>query len=108
MTNIELFFLLLYTSGVTIISYSSYARKRGWPVGKMFDSDSSIIKIIGMLAIFGSAIAAFFFIKWYLVLIGLVGGWLLSGAISALFTRHTQILSVVLFLVSWLFLIIKF
>lgn len=108
MTNLELFFLTIYTSGVTIISYKGYAQKKGWPIGEMFESDSSIIKIIGLLATWGSAIAAFFFIKWYLVLIGLIGGWLLSGFISAIFTKNTQILSLVLFIISWIFLIIKF
>ncbi|NLK93431.1 MAG: hypothetical protein GX273_10035 [Bacteroidales bacterium] len=108
MTNLELFFLTMYTSGVTIISYKGYAHKKGWPIGTMFESDSSIIKIIGLLAIFGSAISAFFFIKWYMVLIGLIGGWFLSGLISAIFTKNTQILSLVLFIVSWIFLIIKF
>ena len=108
MTNLEFFFLTLYTSGVTIISYKSYAHKKGWPIGTMFESDISIIKIIGLLAIFGSAISAFFFIKWYLVLLGLIGGWLLSGWISAIFTKHTQIFSLILFIVSWIFLIIKF
>jgi hypothetical protein len=108
MTNIELFFLTLYTSSVTIISYKGYAQKKGWPIGRMFESDSSIIKIIGMLTLFGSAITAFFFIKWYWVFAGLFCGWLLSGMISAIFAKHTQITSLILFIISWIFLIIEF
>jgi hypothetical protein len=108
MTNIELFFLALYTSGVTIISYKGYAQKKGWPIGSMFESDSSIIKIIGILSIIGSAIAAFFFIKFYWILAGLFVGWILSGLISAIFAKHTQIISIILFIISWIFLIIKF
>lgn len=108
MINFELFFLTLYTSGITIISYKRYAQKRGWPIGIMFESDSSIVKIIGLLSIFGSVVTAFFFIKWYFVLIGLICGWLLSGLISSIFTKHTQVSSLILFIISWLFLIFKF
>ena len=108
MTNLDFFFLTLYTSGVTIISYKNYAIQRGWPMGSMFASDSSILKIIGLLSIFGSAITAFFFIKWSFVLAGLVGGWLISGLISALFTKNTQYLCLLLLLVSWILLFIKF
>ena len=108
MTNIDLFFMTLFISGVTIISYKGYAYKKGWPIGIMFESDSSIIKIIGLLAIFGSAIPAFFFRKWYFVLLGRIDVWLLSGVITAILTEHTQIFSLILFIVSWIFLIIKF
>lgn len=108
MTNIEVFFLTIYTSGVTILSYKAYALKRGWPIGALFVSDSSILKIIGLLSIFGSAITAFFFIKWYFVLVGLFSGWLISGLVSALFTKYTQYLCLFLFIISWIFLFIKF
>ena len=108
MTNLDFFFLTLYTSGVTIISYKNYAIQRGWSMGSMFASDSSILKIIGLLSIFGSAITAFFFIKWYFVLVGLLIGWLLSGLISSLFTKYTQYLCLIMFLFSWVFLFIKF
>lgn len=108
MTNLDVFFLMLYTAGVTIISYKGYAYKKGWPIGTLFESDNSIIKVIGLLAIFGSAVASFFYIKWYVVLLGLVIGWLLSGAISAILRKHTQIFSIVLFALSWFFLVIKF
>lgn len=108
MSNIQLFFLLLYTSGVMIISYKNYAIKNGWPIGRFFQSDSNVLKLIGLLAIFGSTIAAFIFIKWYLVLIGLFVGWVLSANISGLLKKHTQVFSIILILTSWIFLIIKF
>lgn len=108
MTNLHIFFLLLCTTGMTIISYKNYAFKSGWPIGTMFVSDSSIVKIIGLLSIVGSFIVSFFFIKWYIVLIGLLISWLLSGFITALLRKHTQIFSVFLFILSWIFLLIKF
>jgi hypothetical protein len=108
MTNLEIFFLLLLTSGITIISYKGYAEPRGWPIGTMFESDGSIIKIIGIVAIIGSAIAAFFFVKWYLVLIGILAGWLISGALTAVFRQHTQILSVLMFIAAWVMLYLSF
>ena len=107
MSNVQLFFLLLYTSGVMIISYKNYAIKNGWPIGRFFQSDSNVLKLIGLLAIFGSTITAFFFIKWYFVIIGLLVGWILSANISNLLKKHAQILSIVMFLLSWIFLIIN-
>ncbi len=108
MTNLDFFFLILYMSGVTIISYKNLAIKKGWSIGSLFYSDSSILKIVGLLAIFGSAISSFFYVKWYNVLVGLIVGWLISRLISSLFTKHTQYLCLLLFLISWIFLFIKF
>lgn len=108
MTNLDFFFLILYTSGVTIISYKDLAIQRGWSIGTMYYSDSSILKIVGLFAIFGSAISSFFYVKWYNVLIGLIVGWMISRLISSLFTKYTQYLCILMFLISWIFLFIKF
>ena len=107
MITMEWFFLNLFTAGVTIISYKGYATKKGWAIGTMYYSDSSILKIIGMLSIASSFIAAFFFVKWYIVLIGAIVGWLLSGGITAIFRESTQYIAIGILLLSFLLLIFK-
>lgn len=108
MTNLDFFFLILYTSGITIISYKDLAIQRGWSIGSMYYSDSSFLKIVGLFAIFGSAISSFFYIKWYSVIVGLILGWLISRLISSIFRANTQYLCILMFLTSWIFLFIKF
>lgn len=105
MTTLEWFFLLLFTAGITIISYKGYAVRKGWPIGNMYYSDSSILKIIGILSMASSLIIAFFYIKWYFVIGGAILSWLISGAITALFRVNTQYVAIIMLLLSFILLI---
>lgn len=107
MTNIDLFFLTLFISGLIIVSYGPYASKKGWPIGLLFTSTSPFL-LIGGTGMFGSPIVAFFYIEWYLVLIGIVGGFLISFILTGLLKKNSQFFSILLFVLSWLFLLIKF
>lgn len=105
MSNLELFFLTLFTTGVTIISYKGYATQKGWPIGKLFSSGSSILNIFGILSIAISFFGAFFYVKWYFVLLGALTGWLISGVITAIFHSTTQYIVLVLIIISLVLLI---
>jgi len=107
MNSLELFFLTLFTAGVTIISYKGYALQKGWAIGQMYHSDSSILKIVGLLSIGSSFIISFFYIKWYFVLLGALIGWLISGAITAIFRVNTQWIALFLLIASFIILIIN-
>jgi hypothetical protein len=93
------------TAGITIVSYKAYAQQKGWPIGKVFES-STWLNIIALLAILGGAVELFFNIKWYWAILGVIGAWLASGAITAVFAKHTQILSILLLIASVLVWII--
>lgn len=106
MTNIQLFFLSIFTSCVTIISYKGYAQKCGWKIGKLYDSDISFIKIVALVFMASSFIGSIFYIKWYIVLGGSIIAWLFSGAITAIFRFHTQWISILMLILSFIFLIL--
>ncbi len=106
MDNYQIFFSMLITSGICIISYKNFALQRGWPIGSAFANEGGVIPIIGILTILMGFIASFFFIKWYYCFGILVGSWLISGLIASIFGRHTQILSLLMFLGSWVFLLL--
>ena len=107
MTNIDLFFLTLFVSELIIVSYGPYASKKGWPIGLLFTSTSPLL-VIGGIGMFGSPIVAFFYIKWYFVIIGIIGGFVISLILTELLKKNSQFFSILLFIVSWLFLLIKF
>lgn len=105
-TNIELFLLSQYTSTLTIVLYKEYARKQGWQVGLL--CDSIITEFIGYIIILGIIITSFFLMKWYIVLIGILIGWLINGFITGIFKQATQFIAILMFLLSWIFILIKF
>ena len=105
MTNIHLFFIILFISGSLINAYKDYALKKGLHIGLWFDKDTSLIRMLGTLSLFGSFIVAFFYIKWYYVLIGAVLSFLSSFIILAVFGKNTQIFSIILFVISWFILL---
>ena len=100
-----LFLFMLFTASLTIIAYNRFAWQKGWPVGKLFDSDGSPIKIIAMLSMITSFITAFFFVLWFYVLIAALNSWFVCNSITALFRSTTQILAIALWFIAYLFLL---
>jgi len=105
MDKIEVFFLLLCLSGMMIVTYKDYALKRGWRIGEYHRNDSSFLRTFGSILLLGGFIISFFYVKWYFVLFGLFLIWLFGGFITALFKEKTQIISIILFFVSFLVLL---
>ena len=95
---------MLFTSGVTIISYKGYAEQKGWPIGSLFRKGGGIIDMLGFLTTFGTIIASFFYIKWYIIVVGIIIGWLASGLITAILRVHTQVFTIILFIISYFLL----
>ena len=108
MATIGIFFVMLYISGYMVISYRKYAFNAGWPIGKWFIHDFGIINIIAILSIIGSLVASFFYFKWYWVFLALLISSGLTGAVLAIMGKHCQIFSIILFFLSWIFLLFKF
>lgn len=107
MTNIYLFFITLFTSGLLIISYKDFALKKGYTIGSYFQNDSSIIRTLGGLSLLGSVIGSFFYIKWYLVIAGIISCFIISNILTSLLKSYTQILSIILLLLSPLLLLLE-
>jgi len=100
-----LFLFTLFTAILIIIAYDRFAWQRGWPVGKLYESDNNLIKIIAMLSMITAFVTAFFFTCWYYVLLAAFVSWFAGTAITALFRSATQILAIVLWLTSYVFLL---
>jgi hypothetical protein len=101
----KLFLFILFTSSLTIIAYNRFAWQRGWQVGKLFESDNNLIKIVAMLSMITAFVTAFFFATWYFVLIAAFVSWFAGTIITAMFRSSTQILAIVLWLASYIFLL---
>ena len=55
--------------------YEGYADAKGWPVGKMYRDDISILKIFAFLAGIGAPIVALFMLPWWMAIVVVVGGF---------------------------------
>ena len=93
MDKFELFFLLIFTASLNIFLYRGYAFNKGWEVGPLFASDTSPVVLFFLFTSIASAVAAFFFVAWVKVLAGVVAGWLINGAMTAIFTQYTIMVS---------------
>lgn len=111
MSLFELSLFLFFVGGITIVSYKNIASSRGWSIGTFYYNDFNFLKAIAVLFQFVSFIAAFFYIKWYFVLIGAAVGWLISGGITYLFKTKTQLIGPIIILVAiilWVFSNVKY
>ncbi|WP_152538689.1 hypothetical protein [Aquimarina macrocephali] len=108
MTNLQLSIIFLFISGLMITTYKDYARKKGWAIGEYFDSDSSILRILGTISFLGSFIAGFFHFKWYFVVIGAVVGWIISLLITNIMKTNSQWISTLLLVIGFVLLVIYF
>lgn len=102
MDKIEVFFLLLCFSGMMIVTYRDYALRNGWRIGELYRSE--LLRTLGSIVFLGGFIISFFYVKWYLVLFGIFLIWLIGGFFTTFFREKTLIISVVLFLASFLVL----
>jgi hypothetical protein len=96
---------MIYSLGFVMTSYREYAISKSWPIGKLFSNQLSFFWTVGFLSIVTSFVTAFFYEQWYMVLIGAVIGWLLSGAFVAIFRRHSQWIVALLWVLSFILLL---
>ncbi len=102
MNILEIAFLSQFASSLAIITYKGYAVPKRWTIGVLYYEDASILKIVAVASMVGSAIAAFFFVEWYYVIAGIVIGKVLGGVFTAVFHSATQYLLPVILLTSYI------
>jgi hypothetical protein len=83
-------FIGIFTSGITIVTYKSYAIQKAWPIGKWYYQESSFINLTGGFSLISSFILSFFFLKWYFPLIGAPICWIISMIITNIFKSNVQ------------------
>jgi len=101
MIVLSIVFLIVFTSGVISFSYEGFANQKGWPIGKLFvNNGTGYLSIIGFLSAISIFITSFFFIKWYIVLLGAIIGWFLSAILTFIFKTYVQYLVLILYILS--------
>lgn len=100
MILLQLSFFILFISGYTVVSYIERFKKNGWPIGNIYLKNLLLFESLGMIITMASPIIAFFFIKWYLVLLGIIFGAIIVGTFIAVFKEHCQWIAVLMFVLS--------
>lgn len=94
-------FTLLAAFAWIILSYDSYAARKGWSVGKMFAADTSMIKIASVIGLPGSAIAAAYLAVWWSALVVIVIGFFVAWLLTKLMRSYVQSFSIVGLIICW-------
>ncbi len=92
---------LTFGLGFVVVAYPDYADRMGWPVGAWFRSDSSLIKIWGVLAVIAAPVAAIFILPWWTAVIVVIGGFALGYMITRLFRRLVQVIALIGLPILW-------
>jgi hypothetical protein len=88
-------FMLLAACAWVVLSYSSYAERKGWPVGEWFASDTSLIKVASFIGLPGSAIAAAYLARWWSALVVLLVGFFVALLLTKIFKKNVQPLVII-------------
>lgn len=91
----------LATFAWVILSYDSYAARKGWPVGAMFTADVSMIKIASFIGLPVSAIAASYLAVWWSSIIVIVVGFFVALAITKMLRSYVQPISIMGLALCW-------
>lgn len=106
MNLLEIALLSQFSSSLAIITYKGYALPRGWVIGQLYYEDASILKIVAVASMVGSAIAAFFFVEWYYVIAGIVIGKITGSILTAIFHYATQYVLIIILVASYILCVI--
>jgi len=98
-----IFFILIFFSSYTVIIYKSYAEKFNLPIGSLFDK-ILFITFFGTLALTVSFVIAFFYIKWYIVIILVIFSSLISGFVVRILKSWIQLTTILSYLVALILL----
>lgn len=95
-----LFFFIAFLTGEIGITYKGYAIQKCWPIGKWFLNDNSLPNSGSFILSILVFIVAFFYIKWYMVFVMLLSGFVSAFVIMQIFKSYTQYLWILLFLAT--------
>lgn len=96
-----LVFTMLASFAWVILSYSGYARRKGWPVGGMFAADTSMIKIASFIGLPGAAIAAAYLAAWWSAIIVIAVGFFVALLLTNILRSYVQPVSILGLVVCW-------
>lgn len=99
-TTLFALYTVVQLCGVAIIVYSTHAQQSGWPMGTLYLSASSPIKLFAMAAIAFSLIGSLVQLGWLYALSVLVIGFLLNWPVVRLLGPSAQVICPITAVVS--------
>lgn len=101
MTTIAFISLILSITGsCVIVSYESYTKTGGWPVGRGFRGTTILTGYAALNAIGTVGIAWLYYSFWWALGI-FVAGWILSFPVIVILKQRAQFTSIALLLISY-------
>lgn len=89
-TTLFALYVVVQLCGVAIIVYSTHAQRSGWPMGTLYLSSASPIKILAIAAIAFSLIGSFIQLGWLYALGVLVIGFVFNWPVVRLLGPSAQ------------------
>ncbi len=92
--------VLSITGSCIIVSYESYAKTGGWPVGRGFRGTTILTGYAALNAIGTVGIAWLYYSFWWALGI-FIAGWILSFPVTVLLKHRAQFTSIAFLLISY-------
>jgi len=103
------FFALLSTFSWIVLSYGGgYAEQRGWPVWRMFASDTSLLKIMAFIALLASLVGGGYLAEWWSGIAAVFVGLFLGAFLVRLLHQYVQPLAFIGLVLLWVLGIVVF
>lgn len=90
----HLIFVVAVAFAIVCISYQSFARARGWPVGELLSRDASVPRIFAFVTIVWALVKSFLLFHWWSPLLIVVVGWSLAFTLTMILKKHAQTLCI--------------
>lgn len=88
-------------------SYEGISDYNLWPIGRIHRLDKvGWFSVLAMISEFGSPVLAIFVIKWWAPFLIFPISSIIAFILTMLFKKYTQILTIILLLISYIFIII--
>ncbi len=90
--------VLAMLGGVLMFTYRAYAEQRGFPIGSVWLKKPHWLFGIAVSTFFYGFLGLFFLIKWYFVILSVVGVFFIAPFFLEIFKSYTQLLSYLIIL----------
>ena len=100
MTNTALL-TLTFAFGFITVAYEGFADRKGWPIGEMYRSHSSWVRILGVLAMVCAPIAAAVIASGLATAVTIFGGLIVALLLTRLLRSQIQAVTAFALPVLW-------
>jgi len=101
-----LLFFAFVLSGFSISMYEGFTVRKGWSLDANFKKQGRWLGLYGNVILLGGIIVSFFEFRWWVVLVGALLAWFLSGFFILFLKRHAPITVMLLSIISLVGIII--